>query len=120
MITRLQVDLGAGVPEFGLICQRVIPWSEDVQEPPFGAMALWIEPGGRSGVDYHTQEEIILGLSGSGIVHMEEHEDQPFGPGDMLVLPSRHKHVVSNPGSERLAFLDLYWPVHEIPDPEPA
>ncbi|PSK90962.1 Cupin domain-containing protein [Murinocardiopsis flavida] len=120
MITRLRVDLASATPEFGLFCQRILPWSGDAPEPPFGAMALWVEPGGRSGVDYHTQEEIILGLSGSGIVHMDGHEDEPFSAGDMLVLPPRHRHVVSNPGSERLAFLDLYWPVHEIPDEEPS
>ncbi|GAB3473614.1 cupin domain-containing protein [Nocardiopsis coralliicola] len=119
MITRLRMDPASAIPEFGLLCQRVLPWSESA-ELPFGAMALWVEPGGRSGVDYHTQDEIIVGLSGSGIVHMDGHEDEPFTAGDMLVLPPRHGHVVSNPGTERLAFLDLYWPVQEVPDEEPS
>lgn len=117
MITRLRVDQASAIAEFGIRCQRVIPWDE-ADEPPFGAMVLWMDGGGKSGVDYHTQREIIMGLSGSGILHMEGHEDTPFSPGDVLVCPNRRKHYVTNPSSEALSFLSLYWPIHEILDEE--
>lgn len=110
--TRLRIDPSSAVPELGMACQRLIPWAESPQEPPLGAIACFLEPGGSTHPDCHDQEEVMLILSGSGIVDLAGDRGE-IGAGDLVALPRNREHVVHNPSAERLTWVSIYWPLRE-------
>ena len=119
MITKFRIHEGAAVREFGMACQRVIPWTDQQdggEEPPLGAMACFLPAGNTSEPDCHDQDEVMVILSGSGGVDLDG-EKADVEAGEMVVLPRNKEHVVHNPGPETLTWLSLYWPLHE---PAPA
>jgi mannose-6-phosphate isomerase-like protein (cupin superfamily) len=115
MITRLPVGEAHATPEFGMACQRLVPWAgaqQGAQEPPFGAMACYLPAGGASDPDCHDQDEVMIVLSGLGDVEIAG-ERAPATAGEMVVIPRNRQHVVRNPGGETLVWLSLYWPLRE-------
>ncbi|WP_326564191.1 cupin domain-containing protein [Micromonospora peucetia] len=114
MITKFRIHEGAAVGEFGMACQRIIPWQaqEGQEEPPFGGMACFLPAGASSDPDCHDQDEVMVVLSGSGRLDLGGDKAE-CTTGDVVVLPRNKEHVVHNPGPETLTWLSVYWPLHE-------
>jgi mannose-6-phosphate isomerase-like protein (cupin superfamily) len=112
MIPKLRIDAAAAVPEFGMHCQRLIPWAGDGQEPPLGAMACFLDPGRDSDPDRHDQVEVMVVLAGSGAVTVAGDRTM-LAAGDLVVLPRNAEHVVHNRGDRPLSWLSVYWPLRE-------
>lgn len=112
MITKLRVDEASALPEFGMACQRLIPWTGQGVEPPLGLMACFLGPASSSDPDLHDQDEVMLILSGRGSVDLAG-DTAEVGPHDLVVLPGNHEHVVHNRGDAPLVWVSLYWPLHE-------
>ena len=112
MITKFQVDATQAHTEFGLACQRLIPWAGQDTEPPVGLMACFLAPASSSDPDLHDQDEVMLILSGHGTVDLAG-ERADFTQHDVIVLPRNNEHVVHNRGDAPLVWVSLYWPLHE-------
>ncbi|WP_369144972.1 cupin domain-containing protein [Streptomyces sp. R44] len=110
---RFRIDRSAATEEFGLACQRLIPWPGGDAEPPVGAMACFLKPGGDSDPDCHNQDEVMIILSGTGSVTLDGTLEPPFRAGDIVVLPKNQEHVVHNTGDVELSWVSLYWPLRE-------
>jgi mannose-6-phosphate isomerase-like protein (cupin superfamily) len=112
MITKFRIEERAASTEFGLSCQRLIPWTTDGPEPPLGVMACFLPLGTSSAPDCHDQDEVMIVLAGSGTLQLGDELDE-FTAGDVLVLPRNQVHVVHNPGVNPLTWVSMYWPLHE-------
>ena len=112
MITKLRIDPAAAESEFGMACQRIIPWAGAADEPPLGAMACFLNAGASSAPDLHDQDEVMLVLSGTGTVLLDDERDA-ITAGDVVVLERNREHTVVNDGLEALTWIALYWPLHE-------
>jgi mannose-6-phosphate isomerase-like protein (cupin superfamily) len=113
MITKFRIHEGAAASEFGMACQRIIPWQgHEGQEPPFGGMACFLPAGASSDPDCHDQDEVMVILSGSGAIDLVGEKGE-FTTGDVVVLPRNQEHVLHNPGPDTLTWLSVYWPLHE-------
>ena len=112
MITKLRIDPAAAESEFGMACQRIIPWSGAADEPPLGAMACFLDAGASSAPDLHDQDEVMLVMSGSGTVLLDD-EREAITAGDVVVLERNREHTVVNDGLAALTWIALYWPLHE-------
>ncbi|MCT4354579.1 cupin domain-containing protein [Streptomyces sp. Je 1-79] len=110
---RFRIDRSSAKEEFGLACQRLIPWAGADEDPPVGAMACFLAPGGDSDPDCHNQDEVMLILSGTGSVTLDGVLEPPFHAGDLVVLPRNQEHVVHNTGAVELSWVSLYWPLRE-------
>ncbi|MEE1817706.1 cupin domain-containing protein [Streptomyces sp. SP18ES09] len=110
---RFRIDRSAATEEFGLACQRLVPWPGGDAEPPVGAMACFLKPGGDSAPDCHNQDEVMIILSGTGSVTLDGVLEPPFRTGDVVVLPRNQEHVVHNTGEAELSWVSLYWPLRE-------
>ncbi|MFF3914478.1 cupin domain-containing protein [Streptomyces sp. NPDC001852] len=112
MVTKFRIHEAHAAREFGMACQRIIPWQGAAQEPPVGAMACFLDGGASSAPDCHDQDEVMIIMSGYGSVTLAGETDT-FEPGDVVVLPRNQEHVVHNPGEDQLTWVSLYWPLHE-------
>ncbi|QHA06967.1 cupin domain-containing protein [Streptomyces broussonetiae] len=120
MITKFRIHEGAAESEFGMACQRIIPWQtregqegqQSQEEPPIGGMACFLPAGASSDPDCHDQDEVMVILSGSGSLDLAG-EKAEFTVGDVLVLARNKEHVVHNPTAQTLTWLSVYWPLHE-------
>lgn len=112
MITKFEISERAGEAEFGMICQRLVPWAGAADEPPVGMMACFLPAGGDSTADCHDQDEVMFVLSGRGSVDVGE-ERADVATGEVVVIPRNRQHVVHNSGDAMLTWLALYWPLHE-------
>lgn len=116
MITKFRISADGAVPEYGMACQRLVPWPRQSEEPPLGVMASFLDPGAASLPDSHNQDEVMIILSGAGSVELAG-EQVGVEAGDLIVLPKNNEHVVRNPGAQPLTWVSVYWPLHE---PKPA
>lgn len=116
MITKFRIDEANASQEFGMACQRLVPWQEQQDEPPLGAMACLLPQGSSSEPDCHDQDEVMIILDGAGSIELDG-ETATFTAGDVMILPRNQEHVVHNRTSPRLTWVSLYWPLHE-PKPE--
>jgi mannose-6-phosphate isomerase-like protein (cupin superfamily) len=112
IITRIRIERGTAAEEYGMACQRLIPWQGAAEEPPVGAMACFLAAGASSDPDCHNQDEVMIILSGSGTVTLAG-EETPCSADDLVILPRNHEHVVHNPGGQELRWVSFYWPLHE-------
>lgn len=112
MICKLRIDPALAESEFGMACQRIIPWSSTADEPPLGAMACFLDAGASSAPDVHDQDEVMLVLSGTGTVLLDDDKDA-ITVGDVVVLERNREHTVVNDGLTALTWIALYWPLHE-------
>ena len=112
MITKDRIHIDNATSEFGMACQRIIPWPGAAHEPPLGTMACFLDPGAQSQPDVHDQDEVMIVLAGSGTVQLGDERDE-IAAGDVVVLERNKEHTVFNDGDERLDWLALYWPLHE-------
>ncbi|MBT2406353.1 MULTISPECIES: cupin domain-containing protein [unclassified Streptomyces] len=113
MVTKIRIDQGSAAEEFGMACQRLIPWQGSAEEPPLGAMACFLPAGASSDPDCHDQDEVMIILSGSGTVSLKGEEDEPCTAGDLVVLPRNQEHIVHNPTDSVFTWVSVYWPLHE-------
>ncbi|MFE5910714.1 cupin domain-containing protein [Streptomyces wedmorensis] len=113
MANRFRIDRSSATEEFGLACQRLIPWPGGEAETPVGAMACFLRPGGDSDPDCHNQDEVMIILAGVGAVTLDGELEPPFRAGDIVVLPRNREHVVHNTGDTELSWVSLYWPLRE-------
>lgn len=70
--------------------------------------AGWIPPS-KAPFHYHTYEEVIFILEGSGIVHVDE-EACEFNPGGSIYFPAGVRHCVENPGNTTIKLLGAFYP----------
>jgi mannose-6-phosphate isomerase-like protein (cupin superfamily) len=70
--------------------------------------AGWI-PRSKAPFHYHTYEEVIFILEGSGIVHVDE-EECTFHPGSSIYFPAGVRHCVENPGNTTIKLLGAFYP----------
>jgi len=119
VISKFRVDEAVAVPEFGVACQRLIPWTGQDQEPPMGLMACFLQPAGSSDPDCHDQDEVMIILSGHGAVDLPG-ETADVAPRDLVVLPGNSEHVVHNRGDAPLVWVSLYWPLRELKGEVPS
>jgi mannose-6-phosphate isomerase-like protein (cupin superfamily) len=70
------------------------------------SLAEEILPAGRSVTPHHHEqiEEIYYIISGRGTMIVGE-EQREVGPGDAIYIPRRHRHTLSNIGSEPMRLL---------------
>jgi mannose-6-phosphate isomerase-like protein (cupin superfamily) len=112
MITKFRIDEGNADPEFGMACQRLLPLTDSQEEPPFGAMVCFLSQQSESAPDCHDQDELMIALTGTGDVEIAgEHES--IAAGEVILIPRNRRHVVRNPTDTKLAWLSVYWPLHE-------
>src|SRR5688500_11714851 len=96
MITKFRVAESSATSEFGMSCQRLVPWMVQQESPPFGVMACFLPPAASSDPDCHNQDEVMIILSGRGTVNIADETDT-VERGDFIVIPRNSEHVVSNP-----------------------
>jgi len=70
--------------------------------------AGWITPS-KAPVHYHTYEEGIFILEGSGVVHTDGGSCE-FGPGSSIYFPVGVRHCVENPGTSTIKLLGTFYP----------
>jgi len=58
-----------------------------------------MDPGSQTPLHYHDCEEVVMILSGSGILEVEG-KQQPFKAGCTLLVPPKVVHQIINSGSE--------------------
>lgn len=112
MIRTFRIHEENAAQEFGMACQRLVPWAGQGEEPPFGAMACFLPAGAQSAPDCHDQDEVMITLTGHGTVEVGE-ESAGIDTGTVLVIPRNSPHVVHNSGSDDLSWVSFYWPLHE-------
>jgi len=113
LITKIRIDRSSAAEEFGMRCQRIVPWAGAAgEEPPIGAMACFLPAGSSSAPDCHDQDEVMIITSGTGRVTLDG-EDTTCAAGDLVVLPRNKEHVVHGTGDTELQWVSVYWPLHE-------
>jgi mannose-6-phosphate isomerase-like protein (cupin superfamily) len=119
MITKFAISVARAKAEFGMTCQRLVPWAGQRQEPPFGAMACFLPGTATSAPDCHDQDEVMIVLSGCGTVRIEE-ESAAVSAGDVVAIARNREHTIHNPNEVMLAWVSVYWPLHEPASGRPA
>jgi mannose-6-phosphate isomerase-like protein (cupin superfamily) len=119
VITKFAITEALAEAEFGMACQRLVPWAGEQEEPPFGAMACFLPAAATSAPDRHDQDELMIVLSGSGTVRIED-ESTEISAGGVVAIARRREHVVHNPNEATLTWVSFYWPLHEPASGEPA
>ena len=114
MITKFSINEAHAEAEFGLACQRLVPWAGAGEEPPFGAMACFLPARAASSPDCHNQEEVMFVLSGRGEVDIAG-ERTAIAAGEVVAIPRNREHVVHNPNDTTLVWVSCYWPLKEPP-----
>ncbi len=66
-------------------------------------------PPGRAPEHSHPYDEVVLVLSGSGVVHLGS-SDQPLRPGTCVHLPPGQPHCLENTGPDTLRVLGVFHP----------
>jgi mannose-6-phosphate isomerase-like protein (cupin superfamily) len=66
-------------------------------------------PPSKAPFHYHTYEEVVFILEGSGIIHVKE-ESCEFGPGTSIYLPPSVWHCLENPGPSSVRLLGVFYP----------
>jgi mannose-6-phosphate isomerase-like protein (cupin superfamily) len=120
VITKFRVSEQDAAGEFGMACQRLVPWTPMDPAPPFGVMACFLPSSASSDPDCHNQDEVMIVLSGEGDIDIDG-ELEAIRTNDFVVIPRNRTHVVHNTGSGRLTWVSCYWPLRETPvDEAPA
>jgi mannose-6-phosphate isomerase-like protein (cupin superfamily) len=66
-------------------------------------------PPSKAPFHYHTYEEAIYILEGTGVVHTQEASTE-FGPGTSIYLPPGARHCLENPGPGTVRLLGVFYP----------
>jgi mannose-6-phosphate isomerase-like protein (cupin superfamily) len=112
MVAKFRIDEANGDQEFGMVCQRLVPWLGAQEDPPFGAMACFLSRRSESDPDCHDQDELMIALTGAGEVEIAgEHES--IAAGEAILIPRNRRHVVRNTADTKLTWVSVYWPLHE-------
>jgi mannose-6-phosphate isomerase-like protein (cupin superfamily) len=107
------------VPEFGIMSGR---WTQygDTGNLPFGAMWLYLEPGGCAHTDHHPEREFMIVVRGNAEIRLND-RTQRVGTGSVALLESKEPHVLANASAEEpLMALSLYWMPEDGEGAEPA
>ena len=113
MITKFAISETRAEVAFGMACQRLVPQAgEEEEEPPFGAMACFLPATTTSAPDRHDQDEVMIVLSGSGMVRVGD-ESTTISAGEVVAIARTREHVVQNPTEAMLSWVSFYWPLHE-------
>jgi mannose-6-phosphate isomerase-like protein (cupin superfamily) len=113
LITIFRLDEAAGQTEFGMACQRLLPWPGQGEEPPFGVLACFLPSAEASEPDCHNQDEVMIVLTGSGSVDVAG-DAATLAAGDVVVIERNRSHVIHNTSGETLSWVSFYWPLHEV------
>ncbi|WP_213450529.1 cupin domain-containing protein [Rhizomonospora bruguierae] len=78
-------------------------------------VVMTIPPGGEIGEEVHRGiDQVLIAVSGSGASELDG-DRQPFGPGDVVVVPAGTRHNFLNTGSEPLRIATVYGPPDHRP-----
>jgi methionyl-tRNA synthetase len=77
------------------------PW-DAIDETPF------VAPGGRTMLHNHAPAETFVICRGQGEMRIDGHVE-PVGPGDVIYLRPGSVHDLTNPHSEELVFVSVFW-----------
>jgi mannose-6-phosphate isomerase-like protein (cupin superfamily) len=116
MVTRSRIDATTAESEFGMACQRLLPWAGECEEPPFGVMACFLPAASSTEPDCHDQVEMMIVISGAGLLDVAG-DRAPIGAGDVLRIDRNRRHVVENTSDGSLVWVSCYWPLREPPRP---
>jgi mannose-6-phosphate isomerase-like protein (cupin superfamily) len=105
--------------EFGMACQRLLPWTGEQEEPPFGVMACFLPAAATSAPDCHDQDEVMIVLSGTGTVRIGD-ESTDVSAGEVVAIGRNRTHVVHSTHQTALTWISFYWPLHEPVRADPA
>ncbi len=108
MVAKLEISDANAVPGFGMACQRLFDGTERDGMQPFGAMACFLAHGGTSEPDCHEEEEVMIVLSGTGVLDVAGGREA-LSPRDVVVLPPNQRHTVVNSGEQTLEWVSIYW-----------
>lgn len=112
MIKKTILSAALAEAEFGMACQRLLPWAGAQDEPPFGVMACFLPAAAASAPDCHDQDEVMIVLSGEGTVQIGD-ESTGVSAGEVVAIGRNRTHVVRNSHQTELAWISFYWPLHE-------
>jgi len=66
-------------------------------------------PHGRAPDHFHPYEEVLVVLSGEGLMRAGE-KDAPIAVGSCIYLPEAQTHCVENTGEDELRVLGVFYP----------
>ena len=101
-------DLEAFHSEYGVSCRDMYPWP-DIEETPFGATWVVVEPGGNTNPHEHDVPESFFITQGRGLMTVDE-VTKEVGSGDVIYHSAGCRHTIKNLSEdEPLVFLSVYW-----------
>lgn len=105
MIAKFRIDETNGDPEFGMVCQRLVPWPGAQEGPPLGVIACFLPQRSQSAPECHDQDEFMIALAGEGDVEIAG-ERELIAVGEAMLIPR-------NTADTNLTWVSLCWPLHE-------
>ena len=99
--------------------QKVLPAGKDrefrfIINPDAGCkdvtQFVGLIPPGRAPTHYHKYDEVVYVIDGSGVLHLEGHDDMPIEAGTCIYLPPPTEHCLENTGTRPLRVLGVFHP----------
>ena len=91
------VDIQPTEHEPGLYALKLVDGARGARD--VALLRGWLAPGARHSLHTHEVEEVVVFLSGSGIVSMNGQQFD-IGPGDAILVPAGIPHSTWNPSPE--------------------
>lgn len=108
-----RLDALAFEEKYNTYAARFFPFP-GVPEPEWGGAWVAIAPGQTSTAHAHKEKEMFFIVSGSGLFRLGD-EERAVAAGDTVYVTPEVDHDLTNPGTGRLVFLDVWW---DTPDEE--
>jgi mannose-6-phosphate isomerase-like protein (cupin superfamily) len=106
------VRIAYGTPEpyaSGMVIEEVSTGATPgAADWPFEASRFEVPPGRTNELDVHDVAELWLVRTGTGTVRSGD-TTLDVGPGEMVYLPSRVPHRVTNTGTQPLRLFSVWW-----------
>lgn len=94
--------------------KRLFPWP-GLPEPAFGTAWVVVKPGTTSTPHSHDETEMFFIVEGEGEMDIAG-ERRQVSAGDTVFIPPHRDHSLTNPGTDRLVFLTVFWEQAPAPD----
>ena len=94
-------------PEFNILCQRLLKISS-YDRTPFGMTWCSVEPGKKTTLFAHHDEEVFVILGGQGNMYIAQ-EERTVYTGDVIHIPQFQYHQIANTSAtDSLIFLSIH------------
>jgi oxalate decarboxylase/phosphoglucose isomerase-like protein (cupin superfamily) len=87
--------------------RRIYPW-QGVVVPPWNSSIVSIRPSESSVTHAHETDETFIFTSGTGTIDIDG-DSRAVDKGDVVYIPHRQMHTVTNTGDKALEFVSIYW-----------